>query len=116
MVGLIFDHEVDMRKYVSDEITKAVPIMKTLLEEHLDSVKDKKAKKKLEGRIEKLSISPFQYFIQALCLLLNEDYYIKDQDVSLTPYFHHGKCICQIISFFRYKQHKINFRVLETQH
>ena len=82
MVGHIFDHEADMRKYVSDEITKAMPIMKTLLEEHLDSVKDKKAKKKLEGRIEKLPISPFEYFIQALCLLLNEDYYIKDQDVS----------------------------------
>ena len=54
MVGLIFDHEVDMRKYVSDEITKAIPIMKTLLEEHLDSVKDKKAKRKEEsGRLKK---------------------------------------------------------------
>ena len=81
---LLFDHQIPMRQYITQEITKSMPIMRVMLEEHLESLPDKKAKQAMKEKIGDLpATSPYLFFIQGLCLLMGEDFYVKEQDVSL---------------------------------
>ena len=72
-----------MTEYVSEAITTAMPVLKMMVQEHIEATTEKKAKKQLTEKAEDLpEMSPFLFCVQALCLLLGEDFYLKEQDVS----------------------------------
>lgn len=80
-----------MRDYIKEEVIKSVPILQSLLQEHLKSIGDKKgkkdSKKELEDKINNLtSDNSYIFLVNALTLLFGEDSYLRElnQDVSFT--------------------------------
>ena len=80
-----------MRDYIKEEVIKSVPILQSLLQEHLKSIGDKKgkkdSKKELEDKINNLTRDDsYLFLVNALTLLFGEDFYLRElnQDVSFT--------------------------------